>query len=129
MSKDARNEDVALSPAARKVFDELVRLAAIERFGEEPPLDTTFAEIEKYGHQVGRMVARAVDSEVTAGHASSHFQEEQPCPKCHEKQPLKESPHALALQTSDGEVSLDEPAFRCSSCERDFFPGASSVED
>ena len=92
-------------------------------------METTFAEIEEYGHLVGRMVARAVDTEVAAGHASSHFQEEQPCPKCDEKQPTKESPHELALQTSDGEVSLDEPAFRCSSCERDFFPSASSVED
>jgi hypothetical protein len=129
MSKDARNEDVALSSAAKKVFDELVRLAAIERFGEQPPLDTTFAEIEEYGHLVGRMLARAVDTKVTDQHASSHFQEEQSCPKCHEKRPTKESPHELDLQTSDGEVSLNEPAFRCSSCERDFFPSASLLED
>jgi len=75
------------------------------------------------------MLARAIDMEVTANHASSHFQGEQPCPKCGEKQPPKESPHELVLQTSDGEVTLDEPAFRCPPCERDFFPGASSVEN
>ena len=129
LGKDARNEDVALSPAAKKLFDELVKFAAIERFGQSPPRETTFAEIEKYGHLLGRMLARAVDEKVTANHASSHFQEEQPCPKCSEKQPPKESPHELLLQTSDGEVTLEEPAFRCPPCERDFFPGASSVEN
>ncbi len=36
MSKDARNEDVTLSPVAKKLFDELVKVAAIERFGQEP---------------------------------------------------------------------------------------------
>ena len=97
MSRDARNEDVALSPTAKKLFDELVKVAAVEGFGQEPPRETTFAEIEKYGHLVGRILARAVDMEVTANHASSHFQEEQPCPKCSEKQPPKESPHELLL--------------------------------
>ena len=129
MGKDARNEAVALSPETKKSFDSLVKAMAIERFGEEPAYHTTFAQIEKFGHQVGRMLARAVDEKVTANHASSHFQENQLCPKCGRSHPPDDDSHALPLATQDGKVTLEEPTFRCSPCGRDFFPSAGAAEN
>ena len=129
MSKDARNQDLDLSPEKQKQFDQLVALLAQQGFGDDgPPLETTFAEIEKFGHRAGRMLARAIDAQLTEQHAA-YFTEEQPCPTCNEKCPPKESPHDLPLQTGDGEVTLHEPACHCPTCRRDFFPGADRVAD
>jgi hypothetical protein len=129
MSKDARHKDLDLPPAAKKQFDELVALLAKCGFGEEgPPRETSFAQIEEFGHQAGQMVARAIDVRLAAQH-TAHFAGEEPCPTCGEKHLPKESPHDLRLQTEDGEVGLREPAFRCPPCERDFFPTTHSVAD
>ena len=129
MSKDARNEDLDLRPEVEEELDELVALLAAHGFGEQgPPRETTFAQIEKFGHQAGRMVARAVDRRLAEQHAT-HFVDEQPCPTCDEKCPTKESPHDLQLQTSDGEVTLHELTCNCPTCRRDFFPSAYSVEN
>ena len=125
MSKDARNqEDLDLTPEVIAKFDELTAMLAASGFGEDgPPLETTFAQIEKFGHQAGRMLGRAIDARLTAQHAE-HFVDEAACPACDEKVPPKESPHVLPLQTQDGEVTLHEPTCRCPSCRRDFFPSA-----
>jgi hypothetical protein len=129
MSKDARNEDLELTAVEKEKFSELVALLAKRGFGEDgPPRETTFAQIEKFGHQAGRMVARAIDARLVEQHAA-HFAGEEPCPTCGEKHQPEESPHALKLQTDDGEVGLCEPAFHCPPCERDFFPGAHSATD
>jgi len=129
MSKDARNQDLDLSLEKQRQFDQLVALLAQQGFGDDgPPRETTFAEIEQFGHQAGQMVARAIDAQLTKQHAA-HFTEEQPCPTCNEKCPPKESPHDLPLQTEDGEVTLHEPACNCPTCRRDFFPSAYSVGD
>ncbi len=125
MSKDARkNEDLDLPPKVKAKFDELVAVLAQQGFGEEgPPRETTFAQIEKFGHQAGRMLGRAIDAHLATQHAE-HFADEEPCPACDENIPMKESPHELPLQTQDGEVTLHEPTCHCPSCRRDFFPSA-----
>ncbi len=129
MSKDARNEDLNLTLEEKEEFSKLVALLARHGFGDEgPPRETTFAKIERFGHQVGRMVAREVDARLAEEHASN-FAGEEPCPTCGENHSPKNEPHDLELQTSDGEVTLREPAFRCPPCERDFFPGSHSVGD
>jgi hypothetical protein len=129
MGKDAHNEDLDLPPAVEAKFRELVELLSRQGFGESgPPLETTFAEIEKFGHQTGRMLARALDAHLTARHAL-HFTGVEPCPTCHEPGLSHERSHALPLQTSDGEVVLHEPACHCPSCRRDFFPAARRVTD
>jgi predicted RNA-binding Zn-ribbon protein involved in translation (DUF1610 family) len=129
MSKDARNQDLELTAAEKEKFGELVALLASHGFGEEgPPRETTFAQIEQFGHQAGQMMARAIDARLAEQHAA-HFAGEEPCPTCGEKQLPREEPHELALQTDDGEVRLREPAFHCPPCERDFFPGAHPVAD
>jgi hypothetical protein len=123
MSKDARDEDLDLTPETKAKFDELVAMLARRGFGERPPRDTTFAQIEEFGHQAGRMVARAVDAHLADQHAE-HFVVEEPCPSCGEQRRPKEKPHDLPLQTTDGEVTLHEPAGHCPRCRRDFFPSA-----
>lgn len=129
MSKDARNEDLDLTAEQQDQFEVLVALLADRGFGKAgPPRDTTFSEIEQFGHQVGRMVARAVDARLAQQH-SLHFKGEEPCPSCAQKVPVTESPHALPLQTPDGGVTLHEPTCRCSTCRRDFFPSADRVAD
>ncbi len=129
MSKDARNEDLDLSPAAREQFDQLVALLSKVGFGEDgPPLEITFAEIERFGHRAGRMLARALDAKVAEQHAA-HFADQEPCPACGQQHPRKESPHELPLMTDDGEVKLPEPAYRCTMCQRDFFPSTPASAD
>jgi len=123
MSKDARNNELDRSLAVQAQIDRLVALLSQERYGEGgPPRNTTFAEIERYGHQTGQQVARALDAYLTAQHAA-RFQGEEPCPECGEECRLKESPHELPLQTLDGAVRLHEPTCNCPTCRRDFFPG------
>ena len=124
MSKEALNEDLSLSAEASKKYDELVALLAAEKYGPEgPSLETTFAEIEQYGHHVGRMVARGVDAHLTA-RQSGRLETEQVCPtcqtRCEETSKRKQRP----LQTVDGDVPLSEPTFHCPVCNRDFFPSA-----
>jgi hypothetical protein len=125
MGKEARNkEDLDLSPEVEEKFDELVALLSSQGFGPEgPPLDTTFAEIEAFGHSAGRMVARAIDKHLAEQHGE-HFEGENPCPGCgqlpEEPTQHKERP----LQTDDGDIRLKEPTCHCSVCNRSFFPSA-----
>jgi hypothetical protein len=106
-----------------------VALLAQLGFGDDGPLrETTLAEIEQFGHRAGRNVARAIDAQLAQQHGT-HFAGEESCPTCGEKQPPKESPHDLELQTEDGEVMLHEPAFRCPPCEREFLPSTHSAGD
>jgi len=129
MSKDARNEDLDLPAEVRVKFRELVALLARQGFGEHgPPRETTFAQIEQFGHQAGRMVGRAVDAHLAEQHAAQ-FAGEASCPGCGAKRSPRESPHDFPLQTQDGEVTLREPSCHCPSCRRDFFPAAYSATD
>lgn len=131
MSKDARmlDQDLELSPAARQKFDELVWMLAAQGFGEDgPPRNTTFAEIERFGHQAGRMVARALDSRLLKQHAG-HFSGEEPCPQCGKVHPRENALFERSLQTEDGSIVAQEPAFRCSPCGRDFFPSTHPIAD
>jgi hypothetical protein len=128
MGREARNkEDLDLAPEVREKFEELVTLLSAHGFGSDgPPIDTTFSQIEAFGHQAGQMVARAVDEQLSDQH-SEHFHNSKQCPACQAdaKSPMqrKERP----LQTVDGDVALDEPAFHCPDCNRDFFPSAVSI--
>ena len=70
MGMDAQNV-VVLSDEAQKKFDECVAALTAMRYGPDgPPRDTTFSEIEAFGHEVGRMLGRAVDQRLTSDHAS-----------------------------------------------------------
>ena len=128
MSKDAQKL-VKLTDEARKKFDECVMAMAACGFGPDgPPKDTTFAEIEEFGHQVGRMLARALDEKLTNQHAI-HFQGTVACPCCSTECPVAENADPRPLQTTDGEVPLREPRCHCPVCDRDFFPSAYGTED
>ena len=128
MGMDSHNEmeKSMLSPEARQKFDELVVLLAAEKYGPNgPPIDTTFAEMELFGHQAGRMVGRAIDEHLAEQQGDEHFQEAS-CPTCGAcgESGAAENKKKRPLQTHDGKISLAEPAFHCPTCARDFFPSA-----
>ena len=131
MGMDSRNEmeRSMLSPRARQKFDELVAVLAEEGYGVGgPPIDTTFAEIEKFGHQAGRMLGRSLDEHLTAQHAE-RFQQAS-CPTCGARDESDVvSKKARPLETLDGKIPLTEPAFHCPRCNRDFFPSAERAGD
>ncbi len=123
-------EKSMLSPQVQQEFDELVALLAEERYGRNgPPIDTTFAEIERFGHQAGRMLGRSLDERLTHEHAE-HFQEAS-CPTCGAsgESDAAENKKTRPLQTQDGKIPLAEPAFHCPRCDRDFFPSAERTCD
>jgi hypothetical protein len=120
---------VVLNDEAQEKFDECVASLTALRYGPEgPPKNTTFAEIEEFGHEVGRMLGRAVDQQLTSQHAEQ-FQDASTCPTCQMVCERKPTPVERKIQTSDGPVPVHEPVCRCSVCNRDFFPSASRVED
>jgi len=118
-----------LSPEAQQKFNELVALLAEERYGPQgPPIDTTFAEIEQFGHQAGRMLGRSLDEHLADRHAE-HFQQGccPICGACGESDVAEKK--TRPLQTVDGKIPLAEPAFHCPTCGRDFFPSAERTCD
>ena len=128
MGKDARIP-VTLSDEARKKLEDCVAAMAACGFGADgPPIDTTFAEIEEFGHEVGKMLARALDEKLTSQHAT-HFQGTAACPCCGTTCPVAEHATTRDMQTTDGKIPLCEPRCHCPVCHRDFFPSASGVED
>ena len=128
MSKEAQLT-VELSDETQKKFEECVAALTAMRYGPEgPPENTTFAEIEEFGHEVGRMLGRAVDQRLTDQHAEQ-FQKAAACPTCQTVCEPKPTPATRRIQTSDGQVPVHEPVCHCSVCNRDFFPSAYRVED
>ena len=128
MSKEAQ-QAIVLDDQTQQKFDECVAALTAMRYGPDgPPKDTTFAEIEEFGHEVGRMLGRAVDQELTHRHAEQ-FQESAACPTCQARCEPKSFPAEREIQTCDGSVPIAEPVFHCSACHRDFFPSAYRVAD
>ena len=128
MSKDARNEDLELTAEEKEKFSELVALLARHGFGAAgPPRETTFAQIERFGHQAGRMLARAVDARLAGRHAA-HFAGEEPCPTCGEKHLPEESPHDLKLQTTTAKCGFASPPSTARLVSGIFFPSASAAD-
>lgn len=128
MGKDAQ-ERLVLTEEAKKKFDECVAAMAECGFGPDgPSIETTFAEIEGFGHELGRMLARALDERLTQQHAD-HFQGTSACPGCGTTCPVTESAKPRDVQTTDGKVPLCEPMCHCPVCHRDFFPSACRTED
>ena len=131
MGMDSRNEmkKSMLSPQAQQKFDELVALLAEQRYGPSgPSRDTTFAEMEQFGHQAGRMLGRAMDEHLAAQQGDAHFQEGS-CPTCGACGGSSGARKTRPLQTVDGTIPLAEPAFHCPICSRDFFPSAERTCD
>lgn len=132
MGTDSRNEmdRSMLSAEARQKFDELVTLMAAEKYGPSgPPIDTTFADIEQFGHQTGQLLGRALNEHVTHQHAD-HFQEAS-CPTCGAtgRVDAVEPTKTRLLQTDDGKIPLAEPVIHCPRCARAFFPSAERTSD
>lgn len=128
MSMEAQ-ETVVLDAEAQKKWDDCVAAMTAMRYGSDgPPENTTFSEIEQFGHEVGRMMGRAVDQQLASQHAE-RFQKASACPICQTVYEPKPSSAEREIQTSDGRVPLAEPVCHCSACHRDFFPSAYGLED
>ncbi len=128
MGKEA-HQAVVLDDEAQKKLDDCVAALTAMRYGPGgPPENTTFAEMEAFGHEVGRMMGRAVDQQLASQHAEQ-FQKATVCPTCQTVCDPKPSPAEREIQTSDGRVPIAEPVCHCSVCNRDFFPSAYGIED
>ena len=128
MGKEAQ-KTVVLDDEVQKKLDDCVAAVTAMRYGSEgPPENTTFAEMEAFGHEVGRIVGRAVDQQLASQHAEQ-FQKTTACPTCQTLCEPKPSPAEREIQTSDGRVPIAEPVCHCSVCNRDFFPSAYRIED
>jgi len=128
MGKEAQSAVVSEEEVQKKL-DEYVAAVSAMRYGSDgPPKDTTFAEIEQFGHEVGRTVGRAVDQQLTRRHGEQ-FEHASACPTCQTMCEPKPTLAEREVQTSDGRVCLAEPVFHCSVCHRDFFPSADCLAD
>lgn len=121
-SKAVQKRRDRYSPEVLAKMQELGRLLGHEVYGEDgPPLQTTFAEIEDIGHELGKMVATEFDQIMQRQHAEKYDQEH-PCPQC--EKPCGPNVKHRDLTTRDGTADLSEPELHCVSCERSFFPSA-----
>lgn len=128
MGREAQRA-IVLDDEVQKKLDECVAAVTAMHYGPEgPPADTTFAQIEQFGHEVGRMMGRAVDQQLACQHAE-WFQKAAACPTCQALCEPRSSPAEREIQTVDGRVPLAEPVCHCSACHRDFFPSAYGTED
>ncbi|MEM8910208.1 MAG: hypothetical protein AAGC97_00465 [Planctomycetota bacterium] len=121
MSKTVDARRSIVSPEILAKMQELIVLVGAERYGERPPLNTTWAEIEDSGHELGRLFATEFDQAMQRQHAE-HYDDSKPCPQCDE--PCRSNVKHRDLTTRDGTADLSEPEFRCAACERSFFPSA-----
>ena len=112
------------SPEALELIQQLGRVIGAEKYGPDgPPIETTWAEIEDAGHELGKLVATEYDQIMQRQHAEK-FDQTHACPQCR-KQSSPSVKHR-DLTTRDGTADLSEPEFRCGVCERSFFPSADS---
>lgn len=121
MSKAVEARRSKFSPQVIAKMQELARMIGAEKYGERPPIETTWAEIEDSGHEIGKLMATEFDQVMQRQHAE-HYDQSKPCPQCG-KGYLPCVKHR-DLSTRDGTADLSEPEFRCVSCERSFFPSA-----
>lgn len=113
------------SPAVLTKMQELAELVSREQYGEEgPPLETTWAEIEEIGHQVGQLAATEVDQNLQRRHAE-HLDHQHPCPHCGKA--AETIVKHRSLQTRQGPADIAEPACYCASCRWYFFPSEGSA--
>jgi len=119
MGKDAQSKAMASAEVQKKV-QECVEVLMAQGFGPEGPLkETTFAEMEDFGHEMGRMIAREIETRLAIKH-QTHY-EECRCPTCETLCPVKETVQR-DFQTVDGKMPLAEVLCHCPVCDRDFFP-------
>ena len=69
-SKAVQKRRDRYSPEVLAKMQELGRLLGRETYGDDgPPLETTFAEIEDIGHELGKMVATEIHQIMQRQHA------------------------------------------------------------
>jgi uncharacterized protein with PIN domain len=84
----------------------------------------TFVELEELACEIGDEVTR----QLMAGQLHERSDEvarceSQPCPDCGQAS-SRSDPQHRQLDSLRGQVEYDDPAYRCPSCRRAFFPGS-----
>ncbi|MEM1227860.1 MAG: hypothetical protein AAGJ40_19390 [Planctomycetota bacterium] len=79
MSKTADARRSIVSPEVLAKMQELIVFVGADRYGERPPLNTNWAEIEDSGHELGRLFATEFDQAMQRQHAE-HDDDSKPCP-------------------------------------------------
>lgn len=120
VSKSVEKRRARFSPEVLEQIQKLGRMLGAEKYGPDgPPIETTWAEIEDAGHELGKIVATEYDQLMQRQHAEK-FDHSHPCPQCGKE--ARANVKHRDLTTRDGTADLAEPEFRCVSCERSFFP-------
>ena len=124
VSEAVKKRRARFSPEVLEQIQKLGRMMGAEKYGQDgPPIETTWAEIEDAGHELGKLVATEYDQLMQRQHAEK-FDVTHPCPQCG-KQAGPSVKHR-ELTTRDGAADLYEPELHCVSCERSFFPSKDS---
>lgn len=113
-----------------KEIEELARgwgeLIARQAFPDGPGLNVSLGEMEEIAAAASRaLVGGAV--ETMTGEQGVRLGKEHPCPMCGKPCELGQKPRTIAVR--GGTATLAEPVAHCSTCRRDFFPSATSIEN
>jgi len=111
---------------AARLAAQLAELFSEEVYGSEgPDLDCDIDEFEDLAVLAARsafdaVIARAIVLQ------NRKLPEQVPCPKCRRECPVGHEERTL--QGRMGPASIQEPVCHCSTCDRDFFPSARTLE-
>lgn len=78
MSKAVEARRSKFSPEVIAKMQELALMIGSEKYGERPPMKTTWAEIEDSGHEIGKLMATEFDQIMQRQHAE-HYDKTKPC--------------------------------------------------
>ena len=113
----------------RREIEELAqgwgRLLAREVFPDGVGLDVDLMAMEEIAVTAAKSLVRGAVETMT-GDQGAALGTEHPCPGCGQPCPLDH--RSRVIQVRGGCAELDEPVAHCSTCRRDFFPSAPSLE-
>ena len=113
--------------SSEAIFSELVQTLIDEGVTAQTfRLDAMpFAEMEQFGHGLGRELARRIQAALVGAQAAGLAERtggEHACPRC--GRTCHAAPGQRRLRTLDGEVGFAEPKCFCPKCRQAFFPSA-----
>lgn len=105
------------------LFEELVATLVEEGMetGEFEIDSMRFAQMELFGHGLGRELSRRVQEELAA-RQGARMPTAFACPTCGRE--CAAEARGRPVVSLDGEVEIDEVRCRCKTCRRSFFPSA-----
>lgn len=101
------------------------KLLAEQAFPGGVGLDVDLWQMEEVAVRAAKALVRGAIETMTAAQAEA-LAGEANCPECGRACKLDHRPRSI--QVRGGSAELQEPAARCSTCRRDFFPSAACAE-